>query len=1150
MNGLRRLYRHSVSRTATAAALLVLPLGAVPRLASHTLPAAPAAIGGCQLSAAGNAIRHVINIQFDNTHFTRDNLNVPSDLEQMPHLLSFITDNGALLANHHTPLIAHTSEDILTSLTGVYPSHHGVAVGQNSYQYYNQSGSPTPYTTAFTYWTDTIGNGTYNMLSGPPTSSAVSGTNAPAPWVPFTRAGCDVGAVASANQVLENANVTSPYGANDIATVFGAHSPEAAESSSNRSADFVGIAVHCSQVDSADGKTCSSANHGRPDVLPDEPGGYSGFNALYGNKYVAPRITADGGVTVTDTTGNPITNSTTGTAGFPGFDPTAAQSLGYVAAMQEHGVPVTYAYIADAHDQHPEPASGHTALGPGEQPYIQQLKAYDDAFAAFFQRLAHDGIDKSNTLFVFTADEGDHFTAGPPTNPDCTGATIDHSQHPPVVTPGNYCTYTKTPTNPTTPPGPPFGEVAVGLDGLLSSEQRLTNGAFTVGNDTAPGIYLNGQPARTDPNARAVERATGALTVTNPLSNRVDRLTQYLADPVEMNLLHMVTADPARTPTFTLFARPDYYVTATCSGGFTSAPPPIYSPSCVLEKPAYAWLHGNVQPDITTTWLGLVGPGVQHTGVDRGTWSDHTDIRPTMLALLGLKDDYAHDGRVLLEDLSPSAVPALQADRATYIQLAQVYKQINAPVGALGLASLRISTAALESGTAADDGTYTTLEGQLASFASQRDDLTAKMATILDRATSSVQAAGGDQAPDLIARGNALLGSVTVLAANTGTTGSTSSTTDDTPTATASAAASVTPSETASGTTTPTPSATSTATATATGSPTATATGSPTAATVDTASPTATSASTGGATGPLPRYQHVFVVMMENHNYDQIIGNPAAPRINRLAQTYGLATNYDGVTHPSEPNYVASIGGNYFGIQDDGPYYTHTVSNPSVAQQLEAKGLSWKTYQQSLPYPGYMGTAYPNAHNALYVSKHNPFLNFARIQSSRAELRKIVPWSQLYRDLATGRAPNLSYIVPDQCHDMHGTSSCSGGDATLIPAGDTTVGNLVQAILRSPAWRAGNNAIVVTWDEDDFNATNLGCCDANPGGGHVATIVITNHGRRPVQDAMAYNHYSLLQTIQGVFRLGCLQYTCDTANVTPMARLFAVGRTPDRDKNR
>jgi len=131
---------------------------------------------------------------------------------------------------------------------------------------------------------------------------------------------------------------------------------------------------------------------------------------------------------------------------------------------------------------------------------------------------------------------------------------------------------------------------------------------------------------------RAVERATGALTLTNPISHKAGKLTQYLAGPTELKLLHMVTADPARTPTFVLFARPDYYVTGGCGYAYNSAPSD--TSLCVTQSRSYAWLHGNVQPDISTTWLGLAGPGVQHNGVDSSTWSDHTDIRPTMLALL------------------------------------------------------------------------------------------------------------------------------------------------------------------------------------------------------------------------------------------------------------------------------------------------------------------------------------------------------------------------------------------------------------------------------------------------------------------------------------------------------------------------------------
>jgi hypothetical protein len=123
---------------------------------------------------------------------------------------------------------------------------------------------------------------------------------------------------------------------------------------------------------------------------------------------------------------------------------------------------------------------------------------------------------------------------------------------------------------------------------------------------------------------------------------------------------------------------------------------------------------------------------------------------------------------------------------------------------------------------------------------------------------------------------------------------------------------------------------------------------------------------------------------------------------------------------------------------------------------------------------------------------------------------------------------------------MHGTQGCTG-DATIIPAGDQYVATTVGEIMASSSWRHGNNAIVITWDEDDFSPTNLGCCDANPGGGHVATIVIANHGVRGVQDSTPYNHYSLLRTIEGAFRVGCLQNACDSANVRPMTALFENG---------
>src|SRR6267378_2519353 len=158
----------------------------------------------CHLQSAKGDIQHVIAVTFDNTHFTRDNPNVPSDLEQMPHLLNFIQNNGTLLSNHHTPLIAHTATDILTTLTGVYGDRHGVPIS-NSFRYFNPNGTSNT-GVSFAYWTDPIfdpsnpphqTDNTYNMLTA-------SGLNAPAPWVSYTRAGCNFGGVATANMVLEN----------------------------------------------------------------------------------------------------------------------------------------------------------------------------------------------------------------------------------------------------------------------------------------------------------------------------------------------------------------------------------------------------------------------------------------------------------------------------------------------------------------------------------------------------------------------------------------------------------------------------------------------------------------------------------------------------------------------------------------------------------------------------------------------------------------------------------------------------------------------------------------------------------------------------------------------------------------------------------
>jgi len=717
MYRLTRLWRQPFTFVVLTVTLLAVVLGFVATPAARTHAASGSA---CQLNSAKGDIQHVIYIQFDNTHFTRDNPNVPSDLEQMPNLLNFIENNGVLLSNHHTPLISHTATDILTSLTGVYGDNHGVPVS-NSFRYFNPNGTSN-LGVSFAYWTSPLFDPTTSTPTDTtPNMLTAAGKNAPAPWVPYTRAGCNVGAVATANTILENTAI-------DIPTVFGANSPEAAEvkadggqSGTQSFADFVGIGIHCAQGDAL----CSAANNGKPDLLPDEPGGYTGFNGLFGHKYTVPQINPDGNNTsLKDLNGN-IIQDPNGHIGFPGFDGmSAAVSLSYVASMQEHGVPVTYAYISDAHDMHP---SG-PAFGPGQAGYVAALQAYDAAFGKFFTRLASDGINQSNTLFVFTADEGDHFAGV--TAKGCDG----------VITP---CTYGKN----------QIGEINTNLAGLLATEQGIAT-KFLVHSDDAPTVYITGNPARTDSVTRAFERGVGNLTAVNPYTGNTDTLTKFLADPVEMKLLHMVTADPARTPTFTMFADPNYFL-------FAGAPN-CNSP-CVTINPGFAWNHGDVQPEITTTWLGMVGPGVRHFGVDNSIWSDHTDIRPTILALLGLKDDYAHAGRVLFEDLYDWAVPqSLRAHRETLIRLAQVYKQINAPVGELGLASLGVSTRALESDTPGDNA-YNQLENNLSTITGQRDPLAAQMSALLEAAAFNGQSINEQQAKQLITLGQALLDEVNSL---------------------------------------------------------------------------------------------------------------------------------------------------------------------------------------------------------------------------------------------------------------------------------------------------------------------------------------------------------------------------------------------------
>src|SRR2546421_6992945 len=212
--GMRRLIQ-----LASVAALVAMQVLVPTTASAHQAANTANQTQSCSLN---NGIKHVISITFDNTHLPPDRAGVPSDLEQMPNLLNFLTDNGTVSDNNHTVLISHTAGGILTSLTGLYPDRHGLTV-TNSYSYFKPDGSTAfPFPSAFKYWTDLVDDVTPTGANDPlPNMVTTGGVTTPAPWVPYTRAGCDYGGVSTANVVLENTK-TPPAG--EITKGFGTRS--------------------------------------------------------------------------------------------------------------------------------------------------------------------------------------------------------------------------------------------------------------------------------------------------------------------------------------------------------------------------------------------------------------------------------------------------------------------------------------------------------------------------------------------------------------------------------------------------------------------------------------------------------------------------------------------------------------------------------------------------------------------------------------------------------------------------------------------------------------------------------------------------------------------------------------------------------------
>ncbi|MGE5290044.1 MAG: alkaline phosphatase family protein [Micromonosporaceae bacterium] len=337
---------------------------------------------------------------------------------------------------------------------------------------------------------------------------------------------------------------------------------------------------------------------------------------------------------------------------------------------------------------------------------------------------------------------------------------------------------------------------------------------------------------------------------------------------------------------------------------------------------------------------------------------------------------------------------------------------------------------------------------------------------------------------------------------------------------------------------------------------------------------TAGSRGSGGSGGPGGvRLDRAFVIVLENHSQHSVIGDPNAPYITALAHGYGEATGYYGVTHPSEPNYVAMISGSNWWINNDNP--ANRFDHTNLADELDARHIGWGAYMQAMPASDPLTDYWPSASNPLYASKHNPFALFTSIRDNPARVADIKPYTALAGDLSTRRAPRFVFIVPDQCNDMHGgvytavpgypETPCPYGSTNDDPAdsqlkknADAFVKDAVATIMSSRAWTP-HSAIFIVADEGDYsgNAANggwdspAGCCDSpvlpagDPdisatwpggtyGGGLVPAVIVDPAGPRHYVSNAPYNHYSLLRTIEDDWGLGELGFTSDHAQVTTM----------------
>jgi phospholipase C len=276
----------------------------------------------------------------------------------------------------------------------------------------------------------------------------------------------------------------------------------------------------------------------------------------------------------------------------------------------------------------------------------------------------------------------------------------------------------------------------------------------------------------------------------------------------------------------------------------------------------------------------------------------------------------------------------------------------------------------------------------------------------------------------------------------------------------------------------------------------------------------------GPSAPSVPAFSHVVILVLENHSIDDLAGRPDAPALNDMMSRGTVITNYFGVAHPSEPNYLALIAGDTFGIADDDP---HLVRAPNLVDELEATNHSWKGYFEGLSPSGPLADS-----RAGYADKHDPFVSFNGILGSPIRLQNLQSFVSLQHDLAAGTLPDFSLVVPNVCHDLH---DCEPSQA------DAFLGQLVSQVQASPAWDR-HSALAILFDEDDDQDAAGSCCGISPGGGQTGAIVLSPMARAGSTIQTPYNHYSLLRTIEDAWSLPRLGHTGDPG-IQPMTDVFS-----------